>query len=856
MLGAVLVISLLAGACSTAPGEDADAASVELDLAAVSLASDSVEELGQVRLTGIDPRADLSEVGLALKSDDIEVPLPIYGGDEPYSVVPLHPGSPGDGGQVVLQMTHGDDDAELPLSLTGLPAAPGAWDQAIAGFRDALDRRARAAGSSFDQVMASDPDQLDGELLLVWIVGSYVDDGTDEDLESLLATSDLDEDQRALLDAVIAQIDPLSAVRDVDELPGLVTSAVGPIHPAPAPGAHTPSTPAGHQVVAQAGSCQRFDLKITNGEELADAIATGVDSQIVEGGAVDKVMKDTAALGSMVGEVPVLGEMASLAGTLQSLLSLLWNADAGRYPTQLESLQVKITADEFNEDFTEPGQVTDVKVTAVATGFDGAQDLAEIAADLAAMLLGAALNHKRLDDALDDDMKESITISSSLRQAVVTEALAQMAAEHVTWCPQTWVVDITSSRWVDLISVENIEDDRSQLTYKPTAVGSGTLRIIADPAAFSGVSTSRDVPITTHGLTLDASPLEISVDEPGETAKITATLQHADTTTLFWEPEQGEFVDGIGFDTNDDGQRPLATPTDSDLYPFDVTITSTSRTGLRAKATDERTATVRIKLQDLVVSPPEITVAPGETVDYTATDPDGDPVEVRWEATGGDIDDDGQYVAGDEKGTFTVTATAVDDPNRTSTVQVTISEVEPCTFRLSYNGSVQSEEGGYSGPVSGAASFSIDEYTGDTGRPEHGGMTALNFADSQTRVEELTVLTLGDQTPQFVLVGLLGPDGLGLPLGTTGAYIRSGGIQIHPSGVEESFEFTGDFGITITESVLGESDGVPVIQRLAGTFESLGHMEVVDPFDQISGSVVVTGGEFSVDREACSEFVP
>ncbi len=388
-------------------------------------------------------------------------------------------------------------------------------------------------------------------------------------------------------------------------------------------------------------------------------------------------------------------------------------------------------------------------------------------------------------------------------------------------------------------------------------MGSGTLRIIADPDAFSGVSTSRDVPITTHGLTLDASPLEISVDEPGETAKITATLQHAETTTLLWEPEQGEFVDGIGLATNDDGERPLATPTDSDLYPFDVTITSTSRTGLRAEATDERTATVRIKLQDLVVSPPEITVAPGDPVSYTATDPDGKPVEVRWDATGGDIgEDDGQYVAGDEKGTFTVTATAVDDPNRTATVQVTISEIEPCTFRLAYDGSVQAEEGGYSGPVSGTASFSVEEYTADTGRPERGGMTVLNFDDNQTRVEEVTVLNLGDQTPQFVLVGLLGPESLGIPLGTTGSYIQSGGIQVHPSSAQEPFEFLGDYGITITESVLAESGGVPVIQRLAGTFESLGHMEVVDPFDERSGSVVVTGGEFSVDREACSGFVP
>ena len=96
----------------------------------------------------------------------------------------------------------------------------------------------------------------------------------------------------------------------------------------------------------------------------------------------------------------------------------------------------------------------------------------------------------------------------------------------------------------------------------------------------------------------NAKHLADAVGRAGETVDVTAELENADTATLWWEPEQGTWADGKGKETNEPGTRPLETPTDKSLYPFDVVIESTSKTGLRENATDERYATVKVTLKD------------------------------------------------------------------------------------------------------------------------------------------------------------------------------------------------------------------------------------------------------------------
>lgn len=84
-------------------------------------------------------------------------------------------------------------------------------------------------------------------------------------------------------------------------------------------------------------------------------------------------------------------------------------------------------------------------------------------------------------------------------------------------------------------------------------------------------------------------------------------------------------------------------------------------------------------LRGLVVSPARVTLAPGGRQQFTA-ERLGVKEPVTWSATGGSIDQTGRFTAGGAAGTFTVTATSIDDPSRTATARVTVegeAEVEP-----------------------------------------------------------------------------------------------------------------------------------------------------------------------------------
>lgn len=80
-------------------------------------------------------------------------------------------------------------------------------------------------------------------------------------------------------------------------------------------------------------------------------------------------------------------------------------------------------------------------------------------------------------------------------------------------------------------------------------------------------------------------------------------------------------------------------------------------------------------VRGLVVSPVRTTLVPGGRQQFTA-ELVGIEEPVTWSAAGGTIDDDGLFVAGGTAGTFTITATSIDDPSLIATAEVTI-EVNP-----------------------------------------------------------------------------------------------------------------------------------------------------------------------------------
>jgi hypothetical protein len=659
-------------------------------VSSIALVSPDVEELDWVRFSGADPEADLSALELFGYSGTPEpVQFPLYLDDEGlYTTIGLHPVTPGNGGLIELQFVEGDERGPgMPIELVGLPAAPGAWDRAVELMTAELEARAVAGGSSLDQLQAADFADLDAELVIVKLVAGFVDDGSDEDLESLptRAGFELDDDMAALLDAVIAKIDPLSIIPG-ERLTGPVGFAGRPTAPSLAVG--RPVT-TGRAVPAQAGGCMQYPLDISSGAELSAALETGIGAKRVPGGPLDKLTKDVASLagtagntqdaatvGSGIGDLPGISNLIGAVDTMYSTADLWQAADAGRYPTMLTSLSAEASITEFNEDFTQDGAISNITVVAASTGFDGAEALSKISTSAVNAILGSLTG--AIGSGTASRFETRVTKSAEkARDSVHGKAIKDALAGNATWCPQTWSVPLKSPAYYDMRSLRNlISVDEGSATYRPLAVGDDFVQITAQRDQFSGQSAFTDVAVSTKQIQVLTLPSQVTVKDPGEIVMITTDLFYADTTTLFWDSGPGEWNDGRLQPTNEPETRPLKTPTATSAYPFTVKIASMSTTGLRATATDERSDTVEIKLQELFVTPDPGRVAVERQLSFEARDRDGKPVAVRWEATGGSIDSNGVYTAGKTPGRYTVTATGIDNPDLTATVTVTVVELD------------------------------------------------------------------------------------------------------------------------------------------------------------------------------------
>lgn len=101
-------------------------------------------------------------------------------------------------------------------------------------------------------------------------------------------------------------------------------------------------------------------------------------------------------------------------------------------------------------------------------------------------------------------------------------------------------------------------------------------------------------------------------------------------------------------------------------------------------------------VRGLIINPNEAEVGPGETVSFAAQ-LGGTAANVTWSASGGTISSNGLYTAGNNEGTFQVTATSVDDPTltATATVQITANEneIDPSLFFGSFFGDLIDENG-------------------------------------------------------------------------------------------------------------------------------------------------------------------
>lgn len=699
-LGAsVVALALVATACSSPSDEGTEgttplsASETTIDLSGVSIDSSTVEELDVIRFSGIDVDGDLSQLILQGITDSLDpMDMVLFADDQGlYTIFPLHPENPGNGGEIVLRLALSNGDSqEFDVTVSGLPEAPGAWDRTIAAMLDVFADRAAELGTSLSELATSSMDDLGHEAAVLKMVAGLTDDGSTNDLESLLVRpgEELSTEASSLVDSIIAKIgvdqflpSPLDAVH-VEALGSSslgVSLQIAPTH-----------FNAERAVLAQTGSCRRKEIPISNGDELAAAIKKGLAARdrlndplyqsandLASNTAAAAGVIAIAGVGTGVLAAPALTVAAGL-GAVSAVASthrLFLEADAGNYPTSFVDLQVAVDLTTFNEDFRKEGHVTSVDVVAASTGFNAAKTFSGIAASAAGAVLGGAVGAvKPAGINAANDVSEAGF--GMLSETHIGNEMSKKN-ELFEFCAQNWTVGIKDSRFVRAWTAEgNIEVNEQTFDYKPTEVGSDTLWMETLPAPFPGVSAITSTPIETKQLEIDADPRTIKVKRAGDIIDVAVILENADTTTLWWEPGQGKWNDGRGRASNDASPRPLKTPTSKDLYPFDIVVEATSDTGLRKGATDERTVKITFQLRKLIVTPDPGGVLVKKTRQFEAVDDEGNPREVKWKATGGSIDGSGLYTAFDKPGAYTVTATATDDPSITETVVVNV--VDEC----------------------------------------------------------------------------------------------------------------------------------------------------------------------------------
>lgn len=711
----LVVLALIATSCSPGP-EEAES------LTEGSIRTGALGELDRICIDGVDPTADLSDLELIVTAEGGESPssLTLYqSGDVLYATLPLHPATPGEGGTIEIALVSGDDQLDaVTIDLAALPDGSGTWDNVIDVMRAQLAHRAQGIGSSLEELSTMPFDTVGSDELPLKTVLTLVDD----ELAGYLTSEDaeLSDEGRALVEAIVAKIGFEQLVPGAAADPSLSAGCVGALSSDAmtgdprSPGGDAVAAPTGRRAMidtthaqpaiavsatavrtaaAQGESCRVFELDIPDGEALASAVETGVDAKVREGGAEERVLQDIESLTGTLENAPgVYGDLISAIGLMFTTITLWFEMDAAVYPTKFTSIDANVTITQFNEDFTEDGALTSARVVAESIGFDPVETFSKIAAEIAETVAGAAVG--KIAEGLPDsdaglEQRFALFLGGKIRKAIFENLINRVGEGLWNYCPQTWTVDITDPDYIDFSRVLPgfIDVDKNALTYKPIDVGSNSLRIRALAEVFSGLTVQTDVPVETKRIRVVATPDLIRVDTPGETVDITARIENADTTTLFWNTPHGSWTDGVGADTNDGRTRPFKTPTSKEAYPFNIEIRSTSQTGLREGVTesDPRTTVVRVELKDLIVTPNPGSVLVEEELEFLATDSEGEPQAVTWSATGGSISSSdfdnvvtgaAIYTAFDEPGTYTVTATKTDGSGISETVEVEV--VDAC----------------------------------------------------------------------------------------------------------------------------------------------------------------------------------
>jgi hypothetical protein len=665
------------------PGDEGILQYTEIACPALSLAAASGLPMDQIA-TGELPGALTSPTGAAITVVDQAIEgfayvVPDSTGDLQL-VVPLHPATPASGGAVRLTFTDGTRAcAPVDFTIQPMPAADGELAAVVDLVQAILTDQAA--------IMGTTPTELVSTLLLdlppgLWPLAvtqtAIADPANDSSLRAFVENA-LDAEGLDLANRLLGLTDLRTSLEAAQSAPLAAATALQEV-------AVEECT-----VSAVGSSASQLNLCMNAAAE-ANRRANGISKRVAD---------DIVKMIGVINKLPFSEALPFTALIEQSFGVLFWTVYNQRlqmaaiFPSQFTAMSLAVDRSRFLEDEEAQGRVTDAQVQATSVGWDPQKAIVEAVKQMTS-LISFGLGSDSLVP-YGDKIAEQIGGMIARRLADGND-LNTLVVPPQGFGP----VDVTDPAWLRArVAVGDAIAVVSGTTYEPRREGTATLsvRTLDGEGNFGGQQIAAQEEITVGLITLSISPAD-TVLPPGGTATFTVTVQDAMFPAYVGLDDPGglQGTATIAYQGGDSHQVSYTAPAQPDFdTPDFLTVWDTASTGARAgEDVPDRNATAVIRFASVAIAPFQDCLALDSTHQFEFTVVGLTDQTLEWDASVGEIDDDGFYQAPStrpEDGVAIIVARSAEYPEVVDSTTISIGCA--CAFAISVGGAAAMDPPGH-----------------------------------------------------------------------------------------------------------------------------------------------------------------
>jgi hypothetical protein len=457
----------------------------------------------------------------------------------------------------------------------------------------------------------------------------------------------------------------------------------------------------------------------------------GVDAYDQASGFSDKVATDIITAITVTyeafGDSP-LGLIQFAFGTLSWATYMELENIARTFPSSYVSMRITVDREHFLEDEDAQGRVTDAQVLAASAGWDP-QDAIEDAVKKIQTVIDWGLSEELAP--FSEEIAESIggMIAQRLEDG---SDLSDVVVPPEEFGPVDFLDPARIHVFVDGDAIAVVEG----ITYEPRREGEATLKVRTVNLSPAGGGAGDDMEIVVGKIEVGITPAD-TILPPGGSASLSAWATDAMFPAFvdLHEPENLQGTATISYNENTSFHEVTYTAPAQPNFevPDTLTVLDTASTGARA-APDApvRNARAVIRFAFVQIVPIEDCLDLGATHQFEATVQGLDNDALEWDASVGDMDDDGFYQAppnSPDDGVAVIVARSVEHPELVDSTRVNIGCA--CTFSISVGGAIATDTPG--------RRLEFGALSGDVPPPEENIVLVIRIDEDTTGNYSLTM---------------------------------------------------------------------------------------------------------------------